>query len=1156
MSGFVHLRVHTEYSLVDSVVRIPALVERLEALQMPAAAVTDQANLSAMVKFYRAACRRGIKPLIGADVWIAESTADRDPSRLSLLAMGRAGFHALNRLLTRGFSQGQAQGRALILKEWLEPASLDQLIALSGAQTGELGRALLGGRLGAAEQVLEYWQSLLPGRFYIELQRLGRADEEEYVERAVTLAGHTRAPIVATNEVCFLRREDFEAHEARLCIAQSRTLDDPGRPRDYSEEQYLKSAADMAVLFEDLPEALANTLEIARRCSLELELEQVFLPSFPGLENRTPAKQLRSAAEEGLEARLVAHPVEPEARHRYAERLASELAVIEEMGFEGYFLIVADFIGWAKRNAIPVGPGRGSGAGSLVAYALGITGLDPLEHDLLFERFLNPERVSLPDFDIDFCIEGRDRVIAYVADRYGRERVAQIVTYGTMAARAVIRDVGRVLGMPYGYVDRIAKLIPFEIGITLDRALGEDEELKRLYATDEEIKTLIDLARPLEGLARNAGTHAGGVVIAPGPLVDFTPLYQDADGSSLTQLDKDDVEAIGLVKFDFLGLKTLTIIDKALRSLNRARAERGDTPIDIERIDMEDAATYELLCRCQTVAVFQLESRGMRDLIKRIQPDRFGDLVAIVALFRPGPMLMADDFITRKQGRETIDYLHPSLKPVLQSTYGVILYQEQVMQIAQVLAGYSLGGADLLRRAMGKKKPEEMAKQRAVFVAGSTERGIDSARATHIFDLMEKFAGYGFNKSHSAAYALVAYQTAWLKTHHPGDFMAAVMTADMDNTDKLVVIKEDCAQLGITLVPPSVNRSEFEFTVGGERTIVYGLGAIKGVGRGTVDAIVAERAARGPYRSMMELCSRVDQHKLGRRTLEALVKAGALDGLAENRATLMYLIPATLRLAEHAAHAEAAGQAGLFAAPETPQDLSPAIVELREWTALERLAAERESLGLYLTGHPFEQYAGHCRHFTHGSIDRLVAGMPAVGPGANYFAARRDVVVAGLVTDMRRRGNRLSLVLDDNTDRIEVTLFDETYAQCRHLLVKDAVLVVDGSMRFDEFLNGWRITAQRVRAAEQLIEEHARRLTIRWAGNGTGPDFVRRLKETLEPYTQGRCEVCIQYAGYSARALLTLGERWHVRPVRELRDRLGELMGEERIALHYPRRIA
>jgi DNA polymerase-3 subunit alpha len=1150
MTKFVHLRLHTEYSLSDSVIRIPDLVDRLTELGMPAAAVTDQGNVACMVKFYRAACARGIKPLLGADVWLAESALDREPTRLTLLCANRQGFNALSRLLTRSHADGQAQGRAIVFKEWLDTDSLTGLVALSGGQHGELGRCIATGRPAAAEQPLQEWLARMPGRFYIELQRIGRPGEDAYVAAAVELASRSGTPIVATNDVCFLRPEDFEAHEARVCIAQGRTLDDPARPREYATAQYLRSAAEMARLFEDLPEALANTVEIARRCSCELDLGKSFLPDFDGGDEETAAAQLRRAAEAGLELRLTAQHIEPAAQAPYRARLDSELAVIEEMGFEGYFLIVADFIAWANRNAIPVGPGRGSGAGSLVAYSLGITGLDPLEHDLLFERFLNPERVSMPDFDIDFCIEGRDRVIAYVADRYGRDRVSQIVTYGTMAAKAVVRDVGRVLGMPYGYVDRIAKLIPFEIGITLDKALKDDEELKRLYETDEDTRALIDLAQPLEGLARNAGTHAGGVVIAPTPLIEFTPLFRDADGNSLTQLDKDDVEAIGLVKFDFLGLKTLTIIDKALASINRALGAQGRPAIDISRIDMEDRATYELLCRCQTVAVFQLESRGMRDLIKRIQPDRFGDLVAIVALFRPGPMHMADDFISRKQGKESIDYLHPSLEPVLRSTYGVILYQEQVMQIAQVLAGYSLGGADLLRRAMGKKKPEEMAKQRAVFLAGATERGLRAERAAHIFDLMEKFAGYGFNKSHSAAYALVAYQTAWLKTHFPEAYMAAVLTADMDNTDKLIVLKDDCAQMGIRLNPPSVNDSSFEFTVGAEREIVYGLGAIKGVGRASVDAIIGERAARGPFGSLMDLCNRVDPHKLGRRTLEALAKAGALDTLGENRATFMRLIPGALRLAEHAAHAAAAGQGGLFGEPATERNLDVEALRVREWSQLERLAGEREALGLYLTGHPFGQYADHCRHFTHGPLAKLVASMPAEGTG-HY--QKREVTVAGLVTDMRRRGNRLSVVIDDATDRIELTFFDEVFAQSRHLLVKDAVIVVDGQLRFDDFLGAWRVTALRVRPVEQLIEERARRLTIRWNGQGTGPEFVRRLQETLRPYRQGKCEICIQYARNGHSAMLTLGEPWRVRPTRELREQLGELLGEERLLLQYPR---
>ncbi|HEY5665782.1 MAG TPA: DNA polymerase III subunit alpha, partial [Gammaproteobacteria bacterium] len=665
-------------------------------------------------------------------------------------------------------------------------------------------------------------------------------------------------------------------------------------------------------------------------------------------------------------------PPTPEAREAYGSRLDLELDVICRMGFEGYFLIVADFIEWARVNEIPVGPGRGSGAGSLVAYALGITDLDPIEHDLLFERFLNPERVSLPDFDIDFCIEGRDRVIDYVSRRYGRDRVSQIITFGTMAAKAVVRDVGRVLGHPYGYVDRIAKLIPFEIGITLDKALNDDEELKTLYATEEEVRTLINLARQLEGLARNAGTHAGGVVIAPRELTEFMPLYSDPDSASLTQLDKDDLEAIGLVKFDFLGLKTLTIIDKAVRAINAAREAAGEPPIDISALPVDDEQTYALLRRCDTTAVFQLESRGMKDLVKRLRPDSFDDLVAILALFRPGPLQsgMVDEFIDRKHGRNTapIDYLHPSLEPILKPTYGVILYQEQVMQVAQVLAGYSLGGADLLRRAMGKKKPEEMAKQREVFLQGAEACGVQLGRAATIFDLMEKFAGYGFNKSHSAAYALLAYQTAWLKAHYPEAFMAAVMTADMDNTDKLVILKDDCKSLGIRIEPPSINESSFGFTVGGEKRVLYGLGAIKGVGQSVVESLIAERERGGPYQDLLDLCRRVDSHKINRRVLEALTSAGALDALGENRATLMDAVPSTLRLAEHSAEAEAAGQGALFGSNAVASDLEIVVDRKHEWSKREKLDRERDSLGLYLTGHPFEDYARHCENFCHGSI--------------------------------------------------------------------------------------------------------------------------------------------------------------------------------------------
>jgi DNA polymerase-3 subunit alpha len=1153
MTSFVHLRVHTEYSLVDSLLRVDALVDAVAEGRMPACAITDQGNVSALVKFYKPALSRGVKPIVGADVWIAESREDREPSRLTLLCQNQAGFRRLSALLTKSAVQGPIGGRSVLLKDWLEPSALEGLIGLSGGQHGEIGKALAMGRGARGSEAIDYWQHLLPGRFYIELQRLGRVGEREYLSRAVEAAAAHAVPVVATNDVCFLTRGDFEAHETRVCIAQGVTLDDPGRARTYSEEQYLRSPDEMAELFADLPEAIENTVEIAKRCSLEVDLGKVFLPDFVAEDLAAPRELLERRAASGLQQRFVELGVPAEAEPRYRERLAREIEVICKMGFEGYFLIVADFIAWARDNAIPVGPGRGSGVGSLVAYALGITNLDPLAHDLLFERFLNPERVSLPDFDIDFCIDGRDRVIDYVSHRYGRERVAQIATYGTMAARAVVRDVGRALGLPYGYVDRIAKLIPFELGITLDKAIADDEELRRVYEGDEEVRGLIDLAKRLEGLARNVGTHAGGVVIAPRPITEYMPLYADADGSLLTQLDKDDLEAIGLIKFDFLGLKTLTIIDKAVAAINLERAARAEPPLNVDAIPVDDAKTYELLRQCRTTAVFQLESLGMRDLIKRLQPDRFDDLTAIVALFRPGPMQMADEFIARKhRAGMTPDYLHPRLEATLKSTYGVILYQEQVMQIAQVLAGYSLGGADLLRRAMGKKKPEEMAQQRAVFLKGATERGVEEPRANHIFDQMETFAGYGFNKSHAAAYALIAYQTAWLKTHHPEAYMAAVLTADMDNTDRLVVLKNELTRnMGIALEPPDINRSVLPFTVAGPRRISYGLGALKGVGPGAVEAIVGERSARGPFTSLVDLCRRVDLTKINRRVLEALVKSGALDSLGANRATLMQGVPNALQAAERSVHAQAAGQTALFGGDDHDDVLEHVLTPVRDFSKRERADGERESLGLYLTAHPFDDYAKHCQRFTNGSIAKVLQELPS---SAQPYQVRKDAILAGVVADVARRGNRVSIQLDDDTDRIEVTMFDEVFAQAKQVIAKHAVVIVEGQLRYDDFVNGWRLMAKRVRSADDVIEEYARRLTIRWP-NEASPDMVRELQRVLKPFTRGRAEVSIEFRRNGAEASLTLGEAWSVRVTRELRDQLTRLLGDDRYLIHYPKHL-
>ncbi|HVN44959.1 MAG TPA: DNA polymerase III subunit alpha [Steroidobacteraceae bacterium] len=1149
--GFVHLRLHTEYSLSDSVVRVPELLQAVGAAGMAAVAVTDQNNLFAMVKFYREALRCGVKPLVGVDLLVREEGERVAPSRLTLLCQSQAGYRNLARLLTRAYLEGQQRGVPHIERRWLSAPVLEGLIALSGAQEGDIGRALVNAREHDAERALAAWLALFPQRFYLELQRLGRAFEEAYIAGAVALAARHEVPVVATNDVRFLKAAEFESHEARVCIHEGALLADAGRPRRYSRQQYLRTPQEMAALFADVPEALANSVEIARRCSLVLRLGEARLPQYPLPAGVSTEQFLREESERGL-ARRFAGATAPQAYH---ERLARELDVICQMGFAGYFLIVADFIRWAREHGVPVGPGRGSGAGSLVAYSLRVTDLDPLRYDLLFERFLNPERVSMPDFDIDFCMEGRDRVIDYVAQKYGRERVSQIITYGTMAAKAVVRDVGRVLGMPYGYVDRIAKLIPFELGITLDAALEKEPELKRLYEHEEEVRNLIDLARSLEGLTRNAGMHAGGVVIAPSVLTDFAPLYCDAAGGSVvTQFDKDDVEAAGLVKFDFLGLRTLTIIDRAAQLINRERTP-GVAPLEVATLPMDDVKTYALLRSCRTTAVFQLESRGMKDLIRRLQPDRFEDIVALVALFRPGPLQsgMVDDFINRKHagGEARIDYLHPSLAPILKPTYGVILYQEQVMQIAQVLAGYTLGGADLLRKAMGKKKPEEMSQQRSVFVNGAVSRGVPPQSAAHIFDLMEKFAGYGFNKSHSVAYALLSYQTAYLKAHYPAQFMAAVLSADMDHTDKVVTLIKEASDMGLAVLSPDVNASRYEFTACGEHSIRYGLGAVRGVGRGAVEALIAEREAHGPYRSLEDLCRRLDLQKLNRRVLEALIRSGSLDGLDTNRATLLDRLPASMQLGDQNSRAHQAGQNDLFglASPERTE-LAPSAraAPLPEWSEAVRLAGERETLGLYLTGHPLARFESALPRFVSHRIGDLVSDRPLAG--LERFGGGKPVTVAGLIDEVKKRGSRVILTLDDRTGRIEAMLFEETWQKHRDLIAKDALVLVEGLLRFDEFSDAWRLAVRRVNELDRLREQEARRLVMR-CGPGDLARLCERLESILAPWRPGPCPITVEYAGGSAAGALNLGGEWTVRASRELLEQLEGLLGADAVQVLY-----
>ncbi|MDY6920449.1 MAG: DNA polymerase III subunit alpha [Pseudomonadota bacterium] len=1151
--NFVHLRLHSEYSLVDGLVRIKPLASRCAEMGMPALALTDFCNMFALVKFQRAAMGAGIKPIYGADVLVESAQPDEPPTQLVLLAQNLSGYKNLTELVSEAYLHGQKLSKAIIARDYLQQKT-EGLICLSGGKQAEIGRALLAGKGDRARQLVAEYHQMFPSAFYLELQRTGRQDDETYLHLAVELAAETDTPVVATNDVRFLDKSDYEAHETRVCIYEGWTLEDTHREQRYSEEQYLKSPQEMWDLFADIPEALENTVEIAKRCSFEIPLGTYYLPDYPVLEGMTLDDFIVAESRKGLEERLaflydVNAPDFAEIRKPYDERLQLELDVIIQMGFPGYFLIVADFIQWAKNNGVPVGPGRGSGAGSLVAYVLKITDLDPLEYDLLFERFLNPERVSMPDFDVDFCMDGRDQVIEYVAEKYGRDAVSQIITFGTMAAKAVVRDVGRVQGRAYGFVDRIAKLIPFEVGMTLNKALEDEPQLQELYDRDEDVRELLDMALKLEGITRNVGKHAGGVVIAPSALTNYVPLYCDDQGNNLvTQFDKDDVESAGLVKFDFLGLRTLTIVDWALKTINPVLEKQGKPPIDIDRIPLDDPASFALLQRAETTAVFQLESRGMKDLIKRLKPNSFEDIVALVALFRPGPLGsgMVDDFIARKHGRQKVEYPHPDLKPVLDTTYGTILYQEQVMLIPQVLAGFTLGGADLLRRAMGKKKMDVMAQQREVFIAGAAKNGIDEKLSTQIFDTMEEFAKYGFNKSHSAAYALVSYQTAWLKAHYPAGFMAAVLSADMHNTDKVVTLIDECRRMELAIVPPDVNVSGYKFTVDEHEQIVYGLGAIKGLGEGPIEAILEGRQNGKPYSNLFEFCRRVDLKKLNRRAMEALIRAGALDKLGPNRATLMASLEEAMRFAEQENKNQALGIMDMFGAVDEAEAPEPEWARVKAWSDDERLSGEKDTLGLYLTGHPIDQYLDEISHFTSSRI-------ADVKPG-NSRDAR--CIVAGLVIAMRvmksKRGDKMAfLTLDDKSGRLEISVFADAYEEYREQLVKDAVLVVEGEVSVDDYSGGLKMVTRKVFSIAQARENYARLLSLEVDHRRVPPDFGSRLHSALTPYREGGCRVRVQYAGRRAHGRLYLGDDWLVAPKPELIKQLEQLCGERSLTVLY-----
>lgn len=1151
---FIHLRVHTDFSMVDGLQKINPIVGAAAADNMPALALTDQMNMCGLVRFYGAAHGKGIKPLVGADFWVQSSELGDEQFRLTLLAMDNDGYQNITLLISRGYQRGHVQGRPVIDKEWLVEHAKG-VIVLSGGREGDVGKFLLKGNRQMTEQCVAFYQTHFPDAYYLELLRTGRPDEEVYLHMAVNLASEFALPVVATNEVVFLTADDFDAHEIRVAIHDGYTLMDKRRPRRYSPQQYLRSQDEMLDLFADIPEALENTVEIAKRCNVTVRLGEYFLPNFP-TGDMTTEDFLVAKSKEGLEERLEFLFPDPavraERRPEYDERLDIELKVINQMGFPGYFLIVMEFIQWSKDNGIPVGPGRGSGAGSLVAYALKITDLDPLEFDLLFERFLNPERVSMPDFDVDFCMDRRDEVIEHVSEMYGRDAVSQIITFGSMAAKAVVRDVGRVLGHAYGFVDRISKLIPPDPGMTLAKAFEAEPKLPELYEQDEEVKDLIDMARRLEGVVRNAGKHAGGVVIAPTKITDFAPLYCDDEGHHpVTQFDKNDVEYAGLVKFDFLGLRTLTIIDWALGMINPRLAKEGKPPVDIAAIPIDDKRSFDLLQRYETTAVFQLESRGMKDLIKRLQPDCFEDMIALVALFRPGPLQsgMVDNFIDRKHGNEAISYpdekwQHESLQPILEPTYGIILYQEQVMQIAQTLAGYTLGGADMLRRAMGKKKPEEMAKQRAGFEEGAIKNGVDGELAMKIFDLVEKFAGYGFNKSHSAAYALVSYQTLWLKTHFPAEFMAAVMTADMDNTDKIVTLVDECQRMGLTVIPPDVNTGRYRFSVNEDGHIVYGIGAVKGVGEGPIDAILEARDRDGPFRDLFDFCNRVDIKKLNKRVMEKLILSGAMDRLGPHRAALMATLEEAMRAAEQHAKAQAVGQVDMFGVlTEEIDDVKKAFANVPHWPDKVWLEGERETLGLYLTGHPINQYSGELRRYTSGRLcDLHPTSRDTVTTAAGLVIAARSMVT--------KRGNKMGIfTLDDRSGRLDVTLFSEALEKYEELMQKDRILVVSGQVSFDDFSGGLKMSARELLDINDARERFARAIRISLDEQRIDDRFFPRLCEILEPARAGVCPVQVNYRRPGSRVRLTLGTEWRVTPTDQLIDDLRVLLGRERVEL-------
>ncbi|MET3105917.1 DNA polymerase-3 subunit alpha [Oxalobacteraceae bacterium GrIS 1.18] len=1142
---FIHLRLHSEYSIVDGLVRIDDAIKAAASDQQPALAITDLSNLFGMVKFYKSARGKGVKPVIGCDVWITNDDQRDKPSRLLLFVKNHTGYLQLCELLSQSWLVNQHLGRAEIRPEWLAALPPGGLIALSGAHFGDIGMALENGNLDGARRCAQHWAKVFPDHFYIEIQRANQANMAAQVRQSVALAAELGLPVVATHPVQFIDASEFIAHEARTCIAEGEILANGRRVKRFNQDHYFKTQAEMQELFADLPGALANSVEIAKRCNLVLELGKPKLPLFPTPDGMTLDDFLVSEAKAGLQQRMVQLYPDPAEREkqmpRYEARLKFETDTIIKMGFPGYFLIVAEFILWAKQNGVPVGPGRGSGAGSLVAYSLKITDLDPLAYNLLFERFLNPERVSMPDFDIDFCQEGRDRVIQHVKDLYGKEAVSQIATFGTMAAKGAIRDVGRVLDFGYNFCDGISKLIPFKPGkqVTIAEAIKEEPALAERLENEDEVRQLLDLAQQVEGITRNIGMHAGGVLIAPGKLTDFCPLYtQGGDGGVVSQFDKDDVEAVGLVKFDFLGLTTLTILDWAVRYIKMLDPAMAN--FNLETLPLNDKASYTLLTKAKTVAVFQLESRGMQGMLKDARPDRFEDIIALVALYRPGPMDLIPDFCKRKHG-ERFDYPDPRTEGILSETYGIMVYQEQVMQMAQVVGGYSLGGADLLRRAMGKKKAEEMAEHRQIFRNGAAKDGLSEQKADEIFDLMEKFAGYGFNKSHAAAYALLAYHTAYLKAHHPAAFMAANLSLAMDDTDKIKILVEDTINVcGLTLLPPDVNHSDYRFTPVGTpgkpaNKIRYGLGAVKGSGQNAIENIIAARQD-GPFLDLFDFAKRVDKRQVNRRTIESLIRSGAFDCLNVDRGVLLANVGLAIECAEQAEAAR--NQVSLFD-DDVGMSGSPDYLKAAAWSEKRKLSEEKLALGFYLSGHLFSIYAPEVRQFIRTPLSKLETSRdPRLMAG----------IISGIRSQMTQRGRILIVTLDDNTATQEVTVYAELADQFKQFFKEDEFLAVQGKVSEDRFSGGLRVTAEKVMDIALARIQFAQALRIQIS---TALD-VKQLQTTLDPHLNGQgCPLLVHYQSATASAELRFSDEWRVNPDEELQQKLVDLFSSQQVAVVY-----